>query len=374
MQSSKSKYTFFDKLILPFALILAISLIFGMLAGSIDPRKSILIAYFGLAYPYVLLLNLFLLVWWVLSKKWIIVIVTIFIIAIGYKTINATFSFKGNEGGTEKAQGSIRMMTYNVHSFKLFGENNTLPVKEKMLQVVKDQNPDVVCFQEFYTRHKGNYNTIDSLKILLNAKYYYFVPAIKNDYEAYGLAIFSKFPIKDKGQILFDSAGDNMSIYTDLDVKGKTLRIFNVHFQSISFQPQDYEFIDQLTKKTKGKLFASKRILRMLKSAFIKRSDQVDLMKKEMEKCKTPYLIAGDFNDTPASYVVNQITTGLNNAFTEKGTGFGKTYNGKFPNFQIDYIATTKDLEIVNYKITKAKLSDHFPVRADLKFKDSETK
>jgi endonuclease/exonuclease/phosphatase family metal-dependent hydrolase len=89
-------------------------------------------------------------------------------------------------------------------------------------------------------------------------------------------------------------------------------------------------------------------------------------------KCKTPYLIAGDFNDTPASYVVTQITEKLNNAFIKKGSGFGTTYNGKFPNFQIDYIATSKDLEVLNYKIEKAKLSDHFPVRSDLKLVTKE--
>ena len=79
----------------------------------------------------------------------------------------------------------------------------------------------------------------------------------------------------------------------------------------------------------------------MLKRAFIKRSEQVDIIKAEMDNCKTPYIIAGDFNDTPASYAVKKITKGLKNSFEEKGSGFGKTYNGKFPNFQIDYIATS---------------------------------
>ncbi|PWS30869.1 endonuclease/exonuclease/phosphatase family protein [Pedobacter paludis] len=366
---AKQKYNFFDKIILPIAIILAIALFIGTLAAGIDPRKSILVAYFGLAYPFMLFFNIVFLFWWILSKKWGFALATFLIIAIGYKTIYSTFGFGGDRGTSEKVEGSIRVMTYNVHSFKLFGENNTVSAKEKMLQVVKDQNPDVICFQEFYTRYKGNFNTIDSLKRLLNTKYYYFRPANKNDYEAFGLAIFSKYPIKNKGEIVFKANGDNMSIYTDIDINGRVMRIFNVHFQSISFQPQDYEFIDQLTKKTRGKLFASKRILGMLKYAFEERSGQVDIMKKEMADCKIPFLIAGDFNDTPASYVVNQITKGLNNTFTIQGSGFGKTYNGKFPNFQIDYIATSKDLDVLNYNITQAKLSDHFPVRSDLKFK-----
>jgi len=373
MPKSKSKHTFFDKIFLPLTIFAAIALLLGTIAGSIDPRTNVLFAYFALAYSYSLFVCILLLIWWTLKKRWAFPLLLIFIIAIGYKTIHATFGFGGEEGDSEKkAAGTIRVMTYNVHSFKLFGESNTSPVKEKMLKIVQDQNPDVICFQEFYTRRKGIFNTIDSLKKILKMDNYYFHPAEENDYEAFGLAVFSKYPIKAKGNIVFDAFGDNTSIYTDLDVDGRPLRIFNVHFQSISFKPQDYQFLDQLTKKTRGKLYGSKRILYMLRRAFVKRSEQVDIMKKEMGKCQTPYLIAGDFNDTPASYAVNQVTKDLNNSFIKKGSGFGKTYNGKFPNFQIDYIATSKDFEILNYHITKAKLSDHFPVRTDIKFTDKK--
>ena len=366
---NKSKYNFFDKIILLIALAFAIALLLGIVAGVSDPRKHIYIAFFGLAYPYMLVVNFIFLGYWLLRKKWIAFLFTILIIAYGYKSLKATFNFGGSEGTATKAENSVRVMTYNVHSFKPFGENNTQAVKAKMFQVVKDENPDIICFQEFFTRPKGAFNTIDSLKRLLNISHYYFFPVLKNDYESYGLAIFSKYPIKNTGVINFDSSlSENSSIYADVEVKGKLLRIYNVHFQSISFEKQDYEYLDQV-KEMKTDVQPTKRILRMLKSAFLKRSAQVDIMKAEMQKCKIPYLIAGDFNDTPASYAVTQITKGLNNSFIKKGAGWGKTYNGKFPNFQIDYIATTKDLEVLNYHITQAKLSDHFPVRVDLTFK-----
>jgi len=366
--AKQKKYSFFDKLLMPAAMLVAIFLVCGILAGSMDPRDHAIIAFFGLAYPFVLLINILFIVWWLIRKKYLFAIATVVVIAIGFKTLKATFAIGGNTGGKEKPDGSIRMMTYNVHNFKLYGGDNDESVKEQMLQVVKDQNPDVICFQEFYTRYTGKFDTIDSLKALLNTRFYYFVPTNKNEYEAIGLAIFSKYPIKGSGKIPFiEGVPGNMSIYADLKVQDKTLRIYNVHFQSISFEKQDYDYLDKV-KKMDTDLQPSKRILRMLKSAFLKRSSQVDIMKKEMATCKTPYLIAGDFNDTPASYVVTQITEGLNNSFIKKGSGLGKTYNGKFPNFQIDYIATSKELEVLNYKITEAKLSDHFPVRSDLKF------
>ena len=308
--------------------------------------------------------------YWIFRKKWFFAILTIAVICLGWQTLIATFGVFGNSGNTEKNEEQlVRMMTYNVHNFKTYGKNNTIGVKEKMLNVVKTQNPDVICFQEFYTRFKGTYNTIDSLKKILNTNYYYFKPTMESKTEAIGLAIFSKYPIKNSGEIIFENGAGNESIYVDLNVNGKDLRVYNIHLQSISFDKEDYTYLEKVTKEMVVEKGSSKRILKMLRDAFKKRSAQVDLMKEHMGTCKTPYIIAGDFNDTPASYAVTKITKSLNNAFIIKGSGLGRTYNGEFPNFQIDYIATTKDIEVTNYRIVKAKLSDHFPVRSDLSLK-----
>ncbi|RYG00911.1 MAG: endonuclease, partial [Chitinophagaceae bacterium] len=274
----------------------------------------------------------------------------------------------GNTGQNSKESGTLRFMTYNVHSFKKYGENNDVLTKNKMLNIIKEQQPDVICFQEFYSRNKGEYDIIDSLKRLLKTPHYYFFPSSKNSYEGTGMAIFSKFPIKNPTHVNFDTDGGNGSIYVDIMYNNRPLRIYNIHLRSISFEKQDYSYLDKVKKINPDKQ-SSKRIYRMLRDAFKKRAAHVAVMKAELKKCTTSYIIAGDFNDTPASYAVQQLTKGHNNAFAEQGKGLGRTYNGKFPNFQIDYILSTKDLAIVNYKITEAKLSDHFPVRADLKFK-----
>ena len=350
---------------------MAIGMFMGIRAGVSDPREHMLIAFFGLAYPFFLLANILILGYWVLRTKWAIAALTVIVIAYGGHTLIATFGFFGTKGELQKEDEShLRIMTYNVHNFKPYGEAMSLSMKEKMLNIVAEQKPDVVCFQEFYTREKGAYDTIDSLKRLLNVNYYYFVPTMKSEREAIGMAIFSRFPIKNTGRIRFIGVTGNESIYVDLIVKNNVVRIYNVHLQSISFGKEDYTYLDQVTKKMDPKMGSSKRIARMLKDAFKKRSEQVDLMKAHMRKCETPYIVAGDFNDTPASYAVTKMTDSLNNAFIKKGQGFGKTYNGKFPNFQIDYIATTKGIDVINYKIIEAKLSDHFPVRSDLRLKN----
>jgi endonuclease/exonuclease/phosphatase family metal-dependent hydrolase len=72
---------------------------------------------------------------------------------------------------------------------------------------------------------------------------------------------------------------------------------------------------------------------------------------------------------TPASFAVNELSKGLKNAFRERGFGLGRTYNGDFPNFQIDYILATLQFDVLDYYIIEKKLSDHYPVRADLLLK-----
>lgn len=361
----KKKATSWEKLLYAFTIVAAVGLICGNMAGSSNPIQHIYIAFIGLAYPFILLANLILLVWWLLRKRWIPALIIIIVIGTGWNSFIATFGLFGNKGeNTKSSNEHLRLMTYNVHNFRSYGDKMDVSVKERMLDVVKQQNPDVICFQEFFTRYKGPYDTIDSLKSLLNTRYYYFEPTLSSNSEAIGLAIFSKYPIKNKGYIAFENGG-NGSIYVDLEVNKKILRVYGLHLQSISFDKEDYSYLDKV-KEMDAKVGSTKRILKMLKSAFQKRAVQVNMMKKHMRSCTTPYIVAGDFNDTPASYTVAKMTDSLHNAFIKKGQGMGKTYNGKFPNFQIDYIATTKDFDIINYRIIEAKLSDHYPVRSDV--------
>ncbi|WP_316842898.1 endonuclease/exonuclease/phosphatase family protein [Pedobacter gandavensis] len=364
----RSKPTFFDKLIRLCAVALAITLVLGFLAGRFDPRKYQLIAFFGLAYPFILFLNFFMVIWWCLRQRWVFAVGTIALILMGWQALTATVGVFGEtDKGPKEDPKALRMMTYNVHSFKPYGLENIESVKQQMLELIEKENPDVICFQEYFTRRKGSFDITDSLKRILKTKHFYFVPSSQNDYEATGLAIFSRFPIKDTGTIAFGpNFGGNASIYVDIEVHKKKLRVYNIHLQSISFDKQDYSYIDKVAKKMNAEIKPSKRILVLLRNAFLKRSEQVDIMKAHMAKCSTPFLIAGDFNDTPASYAVTQLTKSLHNTFQEEGTGLGRTYNGKFPNFQIDYIATTKDIKVLNHLVIPAKLSDHFPVRSDL--------
>ena len=363
------KTSFLDKFLRIVGVLLILALILGSLAGKIDPRDNKYIPFFGLAYPYVLCMNVAMVIYWLIRQRWAYAFYPVIAILIGWQAFNASIGFIGNKGiGPKADKDAIRMMTYNVHSFRPYGEEVIETVKEQMLDLIEEESPDIICFQEFFTRFKGPYNITDSLRQSLKIKNVFFVPISKNEYEANGLAIFSRYPIVNRGEIDFkEHKNGNTCIWADVQTPTKLIRVYNVHLQSIAFDKQDYNYLDKIKNKMDPELSSSRRIMSMLKFAFTKRSEQVDYMQENMRNCSIPYIIAGDFNDTPASYAVTQLTTKLNNSFVKEGTGFGRTYNGKFPNFQIDYISTTPNIDILNHHVIEAKLSDHFPVRSDIK-------
>jgi endonuclease/exonuclease/phosphatase family metal-dependent hydrolase len=237
-----------------------------------------------------------------------------------------------------------------------------------MIDIIRKEQPDIFCVQEFFTRKTGEYNFRKELIENLNYKHHYIEKSMGNDYEMNGYAIFSKYKIIDKGKLNFPNISQgNDVLFADFKVKNKRFRVYNVHLQSISFKPEDYEYLKNV-KDIQTDASSTKRLSKRLKNAFIKRAEQVHILKDHAEASKLPYIIAGDFNDTPISYSVNTLSKGMQNSFREKGSGFGITYNGDFPNFQIDYILVKPDFKVTNYIIIDKKLSDHYPVRADLEF------
>ncbi|WP_158828701.1 endonuclease/exonuclease/phosphatase family protein [Mucilaginibacter lacusdianchii] len=346
-------------------------MLISYLSPITDPRKIWIVAFFGLAYPFLLLGNIIIVAYWGLRGRnfWLIPLVCI---GLGY---NILFNNIGFRSSTQKLdtpkENCLRLMTYNVHNFKPYGEKNTVNAKKEALTIIASQNPDVVGFQEYYTKPRGRYAFTDTIKKIMHSSHYYFEPFMQNSGEAMGIAIFSKYPIVNHGLIrLSDESGSgNQCLFADIEKQGKIVRVYSLHLQSIRFDPTDYGYLDEVSQHGKTNFTLSKRIGGKLKRAFIKRSEQVFKVKEHAAQCSYPYVISGDFNDTPASYAVNQMSKGLKNAFREKGSGMGRTYNGSFPNYQIDYILASPKLDVDNYWIVKKKLSDHYPVCSDLRIR-----
>ena len=154
--------------------------------------------------------------------------------------------------------------------------------------------------------------------------------------------------------------------YADI-VKGyDTFRIFNIHLQSLRFSKENLKYIDEPSIEEDKTIKESKSIISKFRNGFIKRKIQADRIREEMEKSPYPLIVCGDFNDVPNSYAYHTIGKNMNDAFAEKGAGLGRTYSGISPTLRIDNIFVDNKFEVEQYERVKKKLSDHFPVLADI--------
>lgn len=367
----KTKNSHFTRLLLTLNTLAIIVLFLCYSATVINPANFWYISYFGLAYPFVFGVNLVFCAIWLFRKR-LYFLISLIAILVGYTPLTRTFSFRfEDKDGFLTDSNTIKLMTYNVGGFNSRKNINREVTKSNVLALINTEQPDILAIQEYYTRTKGVFNTKDSILKILKTKYYSYNLLQNNGYESYGIGVFSKFPIVKRGTIIFENPqSGNRCEWVDIKKNSTLFRVYAVHLASIRFQPEDYEFINEVQKdlNTKSDVLSSKRIIKRLKIAFLKRSKQVVDIKNHIAKCKIPYLIMGDFNDTPCSYTLAQMTAGIKNGFEERGSGLAVTYNGSFPNFQIDYILASNQFNFKAYKIIKKDYSDHYPVRCNVTF------
>lgn len=369
MPPKRKSLRFIGKVLITLNGIAVLLLLLSYLAPFVKPQVFWPFAFMGIAYPLFLFFNvIFVFIW--LFRKPSLSLISLFAILIGWTAIDKHFGFGiGQSPSTARDSSALRVMSYNV---QMFNNTNTSPsgegARSEIAKIIRDVSPDILCIQEFQTHSAGQKDMKSQFKEQLDFKYVNFIPVAENNYDAYGIVIFSKYPIFNSGTLDINTNKKvvNRVVYSDINFKGRPLRVYNVHLQSIGFQKEDYEYISHEAPSGQVDMQSTKRIGRRLKSAYIKRNEQVDMLHLHAGKSNIPFIVAGDFNDTPLSYSVNRLSGEMQNAFVEKGRGLGITYNGAFPNFQIDYILASNDFKVLDYQVVRKEYSDHYPIWSDL--------
>ena len=263
----------------------------------------------------------------------------------------------------------IRLLSYNVRAFNVFDWVDDPEVKNNIFNLIQSEKPDIICLQEYYTENTKTH-LADRVNRVFKATPYHHLQytSMGGGNSGYGMATYSRYPVIEKGSIRFSNTS-NMAIFTDLVFNSDTVRIYNIHLQSIKFHQRNYDFIDSLRFRYDEKQFEELRDITLrLKTAFIKRSIQVDSLSAHMKSSPYPVIVCGDFNDTPVSYAYRKMRSGLHDSFVSTGAGTGNTYLGVFPSFRIDYVLHSSEFETIGFERVKAKLSDHYPIICHLQY------
>ncbi|WP_417858457.1 endonuclease/exonuclease/phosphatase family protein [Xanthomarina gelatinilytica] len=332
----------FDKIIYMVNALVATMLLLSYVLPYFPPKTFALLSVLSLGVPFLILTNVLFFIYWLIKLKKQLIL-SLLVLTIGYFTLGSFYKFSSSD--VEPETSDLSVMNYNVRLFNLYEWIPEKSIETKMVDFIKTKAPDILSLQEYHP-HKN----ID----LSFFKYKF--EKLSGTKAKYGQAIFSQYPIINSGSVEFPNTSNN-AIFADIVIEKDTLRIYNVHLQSLK--------IDANVEKLKQE--DSDWILKRVEQTFKMQQVQTEMFLKH--KADSPYkmIICGDFNNSAYSYVYKEIKGELKDAFKMAGNGFGRTYDFKFFPIRIDFIFAEKHFEVTDFKTFDNKFSDHYPILATFK-------
>ncbi|HMH21839.1 MAG TPA: endonuclease/exonuclease/phosphatase family protein [Puia sp.] len=348
------------------------------------PQKWWFISILAFIFPFLLLtVILFFLsgLFFRSGRRW--ALISFVALLIGGPNIHSFFAFHpATHFIAAKPPHSLRVLTWNVRSWDEFitRKGGASGHRIKMMDFIREQQADVVCFQEFFEWHNPYEAVpylapnISYLQKQMGYPYYYF----SRDYHMYddmlqaGVIIFSKYPITDTLLLRYKLPEEYKKreteslIAADIDVNGTRIRVFTTHLQSVLFRRQDFQNIATIKEGGDGTIEASRSLVRKLRYALVRRAEQATAVREQMDKSPYPGFLCGDFNDIPNSWSYFKVKGNWQDAFIKKGFGIGRTYKYISPTLRIDYILADPRLPVLQCQKFTPPYSDHCPIVADL--------
>jgi len=343
-------------------------LLSGLFSPFINPYHCWPIAFIGLAFPLFWILCLLSALILIKNRRWFIFM----LIALVATTPMMLKHFNLPVFKSSQQVDEYTILTYNVHGFA--GVRNGKSSYDRQIQIhdfVNKISPSVVCIQEYAMKSRKHARYIEYLNNGLKLPNKHL-----SDFDAeykgtsYTFLTASKYPIILQGNI-FTMESEICGIFSDIQFPEGVVRVYNIHLQSV-------------------KLINEKRLLRphrnpgifkdfvtpingaisKLKKAFPARAYEAWMIGESIRQCPYPVIVAGDFNDTPASYSYEKLCKNMNDAAVNRSFGFQRTYSESLYPIRIDHVLADKSLEVTSYERRKIYLSDHFPVIAGFRFKE----
>lgn len=344
-----------------YSLLMLLLTLFIYASAFISPSKVWWMAFVSYLIPLLLIFHSVMIVLWYFSKRNAFYLHLVLLLC-GFPFINATFSlsFPDWEPQNVSAQKQhFTVISYNVRVFNVYDHlHHQYKEAKEITNWVKAANADIFCFQEYYSQPE--HPIFDMNGFFQEKNYHAFVHAIlKNRVSGeFGLAIFSKFPIARTGVVPFQmSTKFNKAIFADLLLFGDTVRVINMHLQSIHLDEK--KMLDENTSEEEVL-----GVIEKLKNGFLMRAKQIEDLRWFIDKSPYPIILCGDLNDTPYSFAYQTLHVRLENAFEAEGNGLGFTYNGKLFFLRIDHqFFSPSRLDPLKFRVHReATASDHFPI------------
>ena len=301
---------------------------------------------------------------------------------LGWGQITPFFAFHlFSSFDKKKEAGSFRIMQWNVS--RMDAMNRKRPGGTYRLHIfdfIREMDPDVVCMEEFLESNNPKQlpENIPYMVDSLHYPYYYFSRdhTRRDKMYEHGVVIFSRYPLLDTLRLRYGgedklNPGESL-VHVDININGQRTRIFATHLQSLHFEGDDYDVLKHIAKAEDSAVTKSMGVVKKFRRAYMFRSKQAELVRRELDTSPYPVILCGDFNDIPNSFTYFKIKGDRTDAFLRRGFGVGRTFSSLSPTLRIDYILASRELEVEQFKKTVLPWSDHYSLVADFKIPNKE--
>ena len=346
-------YKYLAMMFLVIQIIVTVFTIVALYGGDVSPIGNTARAMLVYALPLLIIANFLMCFYWMIRRRWLMLAIPVITLACCIPYIGTLVQIRSIDKHVEASAG-LKIATYNVAAFNR--ETSGFMALD-ILAEMRRQKVDICCLQE-YSNISGDKKNSDSYK-----EYFPYMATGRDD-----MVIYSRYPIKSSKPILFDYT-NNSAMWADIDVKGRMVRVFNVHLQTTGINGT----LHQAAKLARQDYDVSRS--RFLSAIFgnytmgmIFRASQANIIATEKRESQNPVILCGDFNDVPYSYVYNTMLGNMVDGFKECGSGWMRTFRGGKKAVRIDYIFHDKALKGMTYYTSDLTYSDHLPVFMKVSF------
>jgi len=318
----------------------------------IQPGTIPFIAIFSLFMPVLMIINALFVIFWIFKLN-IRFLLSLIILGLGINNIDNFFRWPNS---ITVGSSDLKVMTFNVRMFDVYDWIKEPGTTQGIYDLVKHEAPDVVAFQEYHPMK--NFDIGD-----YEYSYFYYPDSRKY----WGQAIYSKYPIINKGEVDIQSDANSV-VYIDIDVQGTYVRVYSVHLETLHLQSKDLDLNKTISSSNTSEKIES--LVSKIDKGFGHHGVQADMIREHIDQSPYPVIVMGDFNSSAFSYEYNEIKGDLVDAFEKGGRGFGKTFDFPYFPLRIDFIMGDPNFRLVEFQtLNKKKLSDHFPITASYKIR-----
>lgn len=333
-------------------------LVMSYLSMYVNPAKAWFMTVFGLLFIVFFTVNVILLLWALRRHSGAAVIPLLALLPAVF-LIGRYVQFSGRDEVLEEA---VKIIDYNVGKFSMYPSHSRIgdegTCRDSVFAYLRRSDADIICLQEFCSPKGADIKEyFAEVMPGYDAEYYTHITANG----AYGAVILSRFPVLGRGKFDFDESS-NMAVYADLEIGGKTMRVYNCHFESYSLSLP--RLVKAITRREDDKVQEAEEKMR---NSITRRPQQVDIVLEDIRNSPVESIVTGDFNDTPMSFTYQQLKRGRKDSFIEAGKGLGGTYSGLWPFIRIDYVLYPESCEALFHKVERKRFSDHYPIVIRLK-------